>query len=88
MIDAANFWWDYQGWYYLYTWTPQRLWDNGRWVTGRELCTAVAAAPSYAWHAIFNWPENRAVLFDTNENTKSAACFHVAQLAPPGTVIA
>jgi hypothetical protein len=84
---AADFWWDYEKWYYVYGWSPVSGWDIGRWVLGRDLCSTVANVAA-TWFVVFNWPANKAVVFDTASNMQMASCLHFSQLAPPGTVIA
>lgn len=88
---ADNFWFDEQGWFYVYTWTPQQGWNAGLWVRGfvgdPNLNSVVDPAPSNAWFAIFD-VNNKLVLFDTQPNTRNATGFHLASWAPPGTTIA
>ncbi len=75
---ASNFAWQLQSWYYLYAWTVSGGWNNGQWVLGEALCRTISGPLGFAeWFAIFNWPANQVVLFDSHKNTFTDVCLNM-----------
>lgn len=86
-LGADQFFWATDAWYYLYGWRPSTGWDGGAWFRGKQLCDAVGSSTA-TWFAIYSWTQKRMALFDSVNFTASAVCNHLAEFAPPGTVVA